>query len=366
MKKSSAFIFFFLFTCFLFTQSAKGQRLQPGFDKAEYIEFLKITAHQLDTPWKKGSIPLPEHFHLAYRSPTVGLDNRWDLWLRDDGALGIISVRGTTPNNISWLENFYSAMIPAAGTIQLADTQIFKYHLSADPKAAVHIGWTIGLGFMAPGIVAQINEQYAKGMRQFIISGHSQGGAIAYLLTSYLYDLRSTGKIPKDLIFKTYCSAAPKPGNLYYAYSYEQLTAGGWACNVVNPADWVPQTPFSVQTINEQPPVNPFKGARKSIRSMRFPQNIAIGYLYGRLNGGTRKAQRRFEKYLGNMAGAQVKKALPGYKQPRLYPSADYVRTGNMITLSPDSAYYQRFPDTSSNVFIHHMMGPYLYLINKY
>jgi hypothetical protein len=366
MMKHSALILLFLLAGICITHSGNAQNIQPGFDKAEYIEFLKITAHQTDTPWTAGSIPLPEHFHLAYRSPVTGLDNRWDLWLRNDGKLGIINVRGTTGKSTSWLENFYSAMIPAAGSIQLSDSQTFKYHLTPAPQAAVHIGWMIGLGFMSESIVAQIREQYASGVHEFIISGHSQGGAIAYLLTSYLYDLRSTGKIPHDIVFKTYCSAAPKPGNLYYAYSYEQLTNGGWGYNVVNPADWVPQTPFSVQTIGEQPAISPFKGARKSIRSMGFPKNLVIGYMYGRLEGGTRKAQRRFEKYLGNMAGGQVRKALPGYKQPAFYPSADYVRTGNIISLSPDSGYYQRFPDTSSNVFIHHMMPPYLYLINKY
>lgn len=345
---------------------ARTQTLKPGFEKREYIEILKLTARQRDTPWKKSPIPAPDHYTLDYRSKTVGMDNRWDLWLRDDRKVGIISVRGTTLNNISWLENFYMAMIPAAGTIRLSASQNFRYHLSDDPKAAVHLGWMIGLGFLAPDIVATIKNRYAGGVHEFIIAGHSQGGAIAYLLTTYLYDLRSKGIIPKDLVFKSYCSAAPKPGNLYFAYTYEQLTAGGWGYTVINPADWVPQTPFSVQTMNEQPAVSPFPGARKKIRAMGFPKNVAIGYVYRRLDGGTRRAERRFRRYLGNLAGKQVRKALPGYEQPRLFPSAAYVRTGNTITLSPDSSYYRRFPDTSSNVFIHHLMAPYLYLINKY
>ncbi len=355
-----------LLVCMFSAKTAQAQSLKPGFDKAEFTELLKMTAHQIDTPWKKGHISLPENYQLAYRSEVTGLDNRWDLWMRNDHMLGVIEVRGTTGKNISWLENFYSAMIPATGQIRLSDTFTFHYHLSDNPRAAVHIGWTIGLGFMSESIVTQIKKQYAAGVHQFIIAGHSQGGAIAYLLTSYLYDLRASGKLPRDIVFKTYCSAAPKPGNLYYAYSYEQITRDGWAYNVINPADWVPQTPFSVQTINEQPAVNPFTGARKSIHSMGFPKAMVIGYMYGRLDGGTRKAQRRFEKYLGNMAGKLVQKALPGYKQPALYSSADYVRTGNMITLSPDAEYYRRFPDTSSNVFIHHLISPYYYLINKY
>jgi hypothetical protein len=88
--------------------------------------------------------------------------------------------------------------------------------------------------------------------------------------------------------------------------------------------------------------------------------------MYGRLKGSTAKAQRRFGYYLGNLAGRQIKKALPGYKQPKLYTSADYVRAEAIVTLVPDSAYYHRFPDSSSNVFIHHMVSPYLYLIDQY
>lgn len=360
---------FLVINCLLGTvwlTSSSAQQLKAGFDKEEYLTVLKLVAHQLDTPWKKNMMPMPAHYKLAYRSPTVGMDNRWDLFLRDDQKIAIISVRGTTAKSLSWLENFYSGMIPASGSLQLSDSLHFDYHFSDDPKAAVHIGWTIGLGFLAPGIVKEIKLQYERGVRNFIISGHSQGGAITYLLTSYLYNLRSEGILPKDINFKTYCSAAPKPGNLYYAYSFEQITAGGYGFNVVNPADWVPQTPISVQTLAGQPSVSPFNTAKKNIRKMKFPKNLALGFAYNQLNGGTKKAARRFEKYLGHYAGKQVKKALPGYRQPRFFHGADYVRAGSAITLSPDSIYYSQFPDTSSNVFIHHLLDPYLYLINKY
>ena len=52
-----------------------------------------------------------------------------------------------------------------------------------------------------------------------------------------------------SLNIKTYCSAAPKPGNLFYAYDFEHITEGGWAFNVVNSADWVPELPSTTQTV---------------------------------------------------------------------------------------------------------------------
>lgn len=350
-----------LLTCF---QPLKAQVLKPGFDKEEYTELLRISALQVDTPWKPGKIPQPYHYRLRYRCPVTGLDNRWDMWVRDDEQVAVMSIRGTTKNSTSWLANFYCAMIPASGSIQLPGGR-FNYHLSDDPRAAVHIGWTIGLGSLMPTIEAQFREQYNKGTRNFIIMGHSQGGAIAFLLNAHLHVLMKKGKLPTDVTIKTYCSAGPKPGNLYFAYSYEQMTQGGWACNVINPKDWVPETPFSIQTTRDFNEVNPFKGAPDMIRKMRGMQRIVLGYLYGRLDKSSKKAERKFENTLGNTLSMQVKKLLPGYVQPKLANTMDYVRVGNSIILTPDAAYFKSYPDSSSNVFIHHMPGAYYDLITR-
>jgi len=351
-----------LLTC---TNAARAQVLKPGFDKEEYTEMLRASAFQIDTPWQPKAVPLPLHYKMIYRSPIVGLDNRWDLWLRDDKQVAVLSIRGTTKNNDSWLENFYCAMIPASGSIQLSDSHKFNYHLSDDPRAAVHIGWTIALGSMSPTILAEVQRQYKEGVRNFIIMGHSQGGAIAFLLNSYLHDLIRKGILPNDIVLKTYCSAGPKPGNLYYAYSYEQMVAGGWACNVINPKDWVPETPFSIQTTRDFNNANPFKGARSMIRKMPGMQRIVLGYVYGRLDKSTKKAERKFRNTLGGMLGKQVKKLLPGYIAPKLFNSMDYVRVGNPIILKPDAAYLSTHPDTTANVFIHHMPEPYYQLTTQ-
>jgi hypothetical protein len=63
----------------------------------------------------------------------------------------------------------------------------------------------------------------------------------------------------KDIKFKTYCSAAPKPGNLYFSYDYEADNQIGWSFTVVNGADWVPELPVSIQSIGDFNKTNPFK-----------------------------------------------------------------------------------------------------------
>lgn len=346
-----------------------AQVLKPGFDKAQYIEMMKISARFGDTNYVK-KIPAPNGYDFNYRSPVVGLDNCWDLWVGKSsdamtGKTAVISLRGTTQNSVSWLANFYAAMVPAKGEIHLSDSTIFNYELAADPKAAVHVGWLISTAFLSKSIRHKIDSCYQHGIKEFIIMGHSQGGAIAYLLTSYLAHLQQQQLLPADIHFKTYCSAAPKPGNLYYAYEYETMTQNGWGYNVVNSADWVPETPMSVQTLADFNVTNPFVNAKKMISKQPFTKRIALNYMFNRLDKPTKRAQKNYQKYLGTFTSKMVKAQIPGFEPPAYYNSNNYVRTGSTIVLFADAAYYQIYPDNEKNVFIHHGHPAYLYLTEK-
>ena len=88
-------------------------------------------------------------------------------------------------------------MVPAKGELQLNDSTKFTYTLATDSKAAVHMGWLIGLASLAPDINLKIDSCYKAGIRNFYIMGHSQGGAIAYLLTSYLHYRQMENALPE-------------------------------------------------------------------------------------------------------------------------------------------------------------------------
>jgi hypothetical protein len=196
--------------------------------------------------------------------------------------------------------------------------------------------------------------------------GHSQGGALSYLMTSHLYSLQKQNIIPKDVRFKTYSSASPKAGNTYYAYEYEALIDGGWGFNVINGADWVPQTPFSVQKLDDFNETNPFRDVDGVVKKQKFFTRIALRHAYKKLKKPSEKAQRNYEKYLGGFVSKMVKKTLPEFTPPVYVHTADFVRIGPTIMLLGDEAYFKQFPDSKENVFIHHLMEPYLYLIDKY
>lgn len=352
-----------LITGFLFVFTLHAQ-LQPGYQFAESMELIKVNFRFADS-LKFPDFPAPTRFSHKYRSDIVGLDNCWDFW-EDAAGAGVISIRGTTGALTSWTSNFYSTMVPATGWMKISDQDTFRYDLVEDPKAAVHVGWLLSAGCMMKDILPKLEEFIARGNRDIYITGHSQGGAIAYLITAHLWSLRRKGLLPPDLRIKTYCSAAPKPGNLQFAYAYESMTHPGWAFNTVNAADWVPETPFSIQTTNDFNTTNPFSDAKKLMKGISLPVRIFLKSAYNKMDRPTKRSQRRFEKYLGRKLGKMVQKFVPGFEQPVYLDENAYVRCGIFVPLIPDEGYYTAYPDDAGeNKFLHHSILPYLYLMEQ-
>ena len=356
---------FLLVPHFLFSQI-----LRPGFSKEEYIETLKINqkAHIALNKWaEKTAMPEPENYNFAYRSPVVAFDNIWDLWIHKEQKIALIAVQGSIATGASFLANLYAAMIPAKGELQLDKNFKFKYNLSNDPQAAVHVGWFVAMAYLSGSIEHKIDSCYRAGIKDFILTGHSQGGGITFMLNSHLENLKIEGKLPADIRFKTYCSAGPKPGNLNYAYAYENMTKGGWAYNVVNTADWVPDVPFSVQTVGDFTAVNPFRGAKAMIKKQKFPKNLALKHVYNRMSKPSEKARKNYQKFLGKMVSQAVKKQIPGFNVPAFYNSNYYVRTGKTIVLYADEAYFKEFDNKpeNPNIWQHHFPKPYLFLTER-
>lgn len=356
--------FCILFLALLVSKQIIAQHLKPGFDKSEFIEMLKIGFRTTaDSSYYK-AFPAPEHYKMIYQSPQIGLDNLWQLWINED-SVAVISIRGTTTTAVSVLADLYAAMVAAKGELHLENDFIFDYDLSDNPNAAVHVGFLVSTAYLSRDILPKIDSLYKAGIKDYIIAGHSQGGAITYLLTSYLESLKDENKLPHDIKFKTCASASPKPGNLFYAYQYENLTRGGWAYNVVSTADWVPEGPFSIQTLNDFNEVNPFVNAKVLIKKQGFPKNLELRHVYNRLSKPAKRTQKNYEEFLGKMMQKYIKKKLPDFEPPVYFKSNDYVRTGTTIVLYADSAYYKAFPQDPNNVWENHSREPYLYLTER-
>lgn len=341
------------------------RRLTPGFDRDEYLECLKMASNFSNT--KLDSIYLidgPQHFAKVYSSPNIGFDNGWELWIAPDSVVAL-SVRGSIPTELSWFSNFNAGMVSASGVAHVGtDT---AYDLCPDSAAAVHAGWLGGMLYIASDMLPRIDSCYSCGYRNYIITGHSQGGAISFLLTSHLYRLRTSGRLPSDIVFKTYCSAAPKPGNMVYSCHFDYMTRGGWAFNVISSVDWVPETPLSVQTISDFAPTNPFVHFDELVGQMPLTDRMKLRFLYARLDNPTRKSEKQLRKYLGRTLGQMVADKCPGYRLPDYAVCANFQRAGVPVVMVPDADYYALYPKVyDKDCFIHHMFKSYLKLAESY
>ncbi|MCF1752901.1 lipase family protein [Mariniradius sediminis] len=354
-----------LFLAFYSVNGLRAQGLKPGFSPKEYLELMKVSAKFAQDSLYLSKIPEPEFFEKIYDSPEMGLKNKWQLWFDKDSNTALVSIRGTAGDPSSWLENFYSGMVPAKGQLQIASDFKFDYQLAENTRAAVHTGWLLATAFIARDLGPKMDSLYQAGTKDLLIMGHSQGGGIAYLLTAYLLTNRANGKIPSDWIIKTYCSAAPKPGNLFFAMDYENLTQDGWAYNVINASDWVPQTPFSIQTIADFNKVNPFSDVDQILKKQKFSQRLLFKHVYNKLDKPTRHASRNFEKYLGEKATGIIQKYLPEFEKPTFAGTMDYARAGNTISLTADAAYLEKYPDDPEKIFMHHFHLPYMELVKR-
>ena len=356
MKK---IIFLVLFSFSLSAQT----NLKPGFDAAEYMDLLRVSSQHLDSVYPKYVLPLDANYKKIYRSPVMGLQNRFDVYVKDNN-IGIISIRGTVAQSESWIENFYMGMISNQGSIIIDKNHVFNYKIAEDTLAYVHLGWMLGLAHMAPEIVNQINLLYKTGVKDFIIMGHSQGGAIAFLLRSYLQYLDEK-TLPKDITYKTYCSAPPKPGNLFYSYDYDYITRGGWGFRIVNSLDWVPEGPFTIQTTDDVNAVSPLRTREESMNRLGFASKIYLKMVYRKLNRSTQRSLKLYNKYLGHKLYGLIKKNHPEYKEPKYMSSINYNITGTPVILKPTALYHEKFPHDSKNAFLHHSYRSYLFLTQE-
>jgi hypothetical protein len=338
--------------------------LKPGFDPVEYMDVLRIAFTGKDSVKPGQSVPLTaRHFDCRSYSPEMGLLNQWSFFVSPD-HVALVNLRGTIPKLNSWMANFYSAMIPAKGFIQINDSTKFEYKVADAPEATVHLGWMTGLAVLAPSIVDSIRAVHDReGIKDFLIGGHSQGGALTFLVRSYLHYLQVDGKLPADIHFKSYCSAAPKPGNMQYAYDFDFITRDGWSFTVVNAADWVPESPITAQTLKDFNTVNPFVHAPELIKKQKWPVNWYLGGIYRKMNRAANGSRDKLQKYLGGTVNKMVKKALPGYVEPEYANTMNYMRAGTPIVLMPNAEYYSLFPNDDKNPFIHHMFKPYAWLL---
>jgi len=356
---------------FSFTACKPGHNseLKPGYDKDELLHLLPAMERTYDSADLGGfKTPAPENISRVFRSSVSPFKNRFDIWLTTDRK-AVIAIRGSIVDTgaMSFTAAFYCLMVPATGKIKLSDSFTFEYKLAGTQDAGVHLGCLMGLGFISRELLEQVSLRYKEGIRDFIILGHSQGSEIGYFATSYLRYLQDDGKLPADIRFKTYCIAAPKPGNLQYAYDYEKITMGGWAMSVNNILDWVPCIGFTLQSVEDFPKINPFNDPKAFLKSINYTPGKGFDEGLEQFSGLVPAINEQLTQVIHRDVCPRVIRANPGYAEPAVMKSFDYVRAGLNIPLFPDSSYYRLFPNNpaTSQVWENHSVYPYYILVKS-
>ena len=337
-------------------------KLIQGFDADEYRKCLQITAQQTDTNYAEIPTSPPGDCTLLYHSEDMGLDNQWNLWTDEDSVL-YVSIRGSVGRAGSWMQNFYSAMVAAEGEMKLPNDQVFKYVLAKNPQATVHVGWTLGLAYLAPDILSQLQEYHQKGYQDLIITGHSQGGVLSMLFSSYFH---YNSDLAQKYQWKTYASAPPKPGNQAFAYDFDFIHKDR-VFRVVNSSDWVPESPISVQTLEDMNETSPFRNADELFGQMGFLQRVVVRRVYKAMSSELEEARDQIHKNVGKRTYKYVDEELGGFEQPEVVPSEFFVTCGIPIVLPPVDG-YEDYVDSlnKDSAFRHHLYYPYWFLINAH
>ncbi len=301
-------------------------QLNKGFDKDEARDMIALcNSFTFIDLYNDDQEILPSGYEKRYSSGVFGMDNKFQIYVKE--RVAVINFRGSTDKKISWLQNIHSAMIPATGVMEIAG-ETFHYHFADDTAAAVHSGYALGIAYLQNDILYHINVLNREGIYDIIITGHSQGGALANVMRAYLEHLPEH-RLSRRNQFKTYAFAAPMVGNKAFVEEYNQRFCDNQTSfNIVIPYDPVPTFPLNY---NENTSLaDNLKTMLFDPGSFDFKKMMTDG-----LFNMFEESLGRTAKKLTHSATGQISKDLGHIVLPAYKDEFNYQYVGNRIELPP-------------------------------
>jgi hypothetical protein len=326
-----------LFISFVLVSIQITAQLQPGFNPREAKELSAIcNSFTYIELYGNDKNIIPSNYVKVYTSPDYGMDNKFQVYLKN--GVGIINFRGSTDKKESWLENMYSAMIPVEDVIQIKDKR-FDYKVGIDSSGAVHAGYVLAISYLADDVLQQMKALNQKGIYNFIITGHSKGGAIAQMMRAYLEYL-PTQKVSKKNIYKVYAFANPMIGNFEFCNEYNRkFSQTQMSFLLHNPADMVPQMPMTY---------NDSTYWSSNVQAALFDkENFSMKQML--MDGAMQTFEhplKRTSNFLGRNLNKQIGKELGEVIMPKYKNDINYAHTSKPIMLPP-TAYPLELKDSS-------------------
>lgn len=302
--------------------------LKSGFDANEARDLIQIcnSFSYIDLHGSDSEI-LPKNYKKFYTSPVYGMDNKFQIYTKQDASVGVIHFRGSTSKQISWLENLYASMIPVKDKISIND-DIFKYQLGEQDESHVHAGYTLAIYFMKDDLLKQISELNKQGIYDFYITGHSQGGALAQVFRAY-FDYLPNKELNKKNTFKVYAFANPMIGNTSFSNEYyKKYGEGGMSYLIHNSDDFVTKLPISYNDSTFwSSHLSELLSNKDEFSTTNFALEGALNLFKSKINDVAIKMSKNIESKLLENLGE--------IKMPLFHTEINYVHTGNIINIPP-------------------------------
>jgi len=188
-------------------------------------------------------------------------ENAWLLYKnKTNPAQYTLAIRGTIGQARSILNDALATTIAANAGIEFPKNKILPIVFAATPGAEVHLGFAYAaftlLFDKQKGILKQLAENVPAGA-ELLVTGHSQGAAIATLTHAFLHYAITDpddkyGLKAKSFQLKSYVFALPKPGNYQFAMDFAHIAGSrGASFTINNSLDPVTLVPLSSETVAE-------------------------------------------------------------------------------------------------------------------
>jgi hypothetical protein len=314
--------------------------IRAGFESREAIEMIALcNSYTFLDLYDSDAEIIPEHYKKLFTSPSNALDNTFQVYQKDQ--IAVINFRGSTTHPASWIENLYSAMIPAKGKMTIGNIE-HHYVFAEDDRASVHTGYALALLIKSAELISQIGKLNEQGIYDIFLTGHSQGGSLATMAHAFFTHLPDS-VISSSNVFKTYVFGSPMCGNNIFAEDYNELYAkSGFSFRIANHADIITKMPLKYNSENHFSAENIFGWVTgtKQFDLKQLGIDLIVSQFSRGISGYINKSNTMIRKllslYMGNIE-------IPAYVS-----DINFSETGNLIEIGPFP--YPHIELDSSNV----------------
>lgn len=312
-------LLFFVF--FSLIPVAKKSAPLDSINVQEALEMVALcNTFSLDGLFKNTNALLPFGYRKIAESKETPLHNAVKIFKKDKTL--VVVFRGTVSETNSWLENVHYMQIPAQNELQIED-QKYPYNFSIASHAAVHSGYVLATAYLWEDLKKMFSESMLRGITKIILTGHSQGGALAQLFLAQM-SLKTNFQ---QFELSNYSFGSPSIGNQSFSDDYNRRFKNK-SFRFVNTSDFVCKLPLNNQTLELK-----FKGykAQLDLEMIRDLAQLGLEILPEKYRTRVDKISEVSDK----IASQSVKHLVGHVVFPSLKKASFFAETGKTIYLEP-------------------------------